>query len=417
METKKQLFDICLKQEIELISNRGIPFVAGWNVSETLNTAEFNRLINRLISTPHIKAMYVNEENIKSSVLRAFDRYLINISFTDSIKYDRKLANRVFKCWEEELADPKIKTVILASMLNFEVNRPVKFGDVELLPITKNGKVIELENNLYKLLGFKGIRDIKRNNEFASYRITYFLGGNAIRVKGKFPKREEFYRSIMLPEIGYQELLQKITNFVTLLRLFKSGDFKVGSYHYAISSPFTPGEVHFGETKYSNGYQYPLVDKKEIVKLRYFVKKFLPVIEKLESLPPGLQIGIEYLRSSYEKIQNHEKFIDLMIALDALLGTNGETSYRVSLRAAWLLGKDKVERQEIYKNVRLALKLRGKLVHGDIHPNQEDKNKVEENKLFIENMVRRVIIQLISLHIEGKLDNKYKEYFEEVFVL
>lgn len=417
MDRNIKLFFSVLKQEVELISQKKLPFTPAWNISEEINSSEFLELINRLFSDQQLKDIYETEENIKAAFLRAVDRYLINVSFSGKLKFDKRLAKKIYLKWKTEVFDSKVEIVVLASVLNFEVNKPLKFGNVEFFPVLKNGPIIELEKNIYKLLGFRGVRDIKRMDELASFKIAYFLGGNAIRVKAKFPKRKEFYKYPSFPEPGHKDLIQNIRNFSILLRIFKSGDFLVGSYHTVVSSHFTPGEVRSGEIKYSNGYQYPLVDKSEIIRFRYFVKKYLPSIESLDTLPTGLQIGLEYLNSSYEKIKVHEKFIDIMIALDALLGTQAETSYRLSLRASCFLSSKKTERKEIYKHIKDALKLRGKIVHGDIHPNQINQTDIEQNKLYIENIVRRLLVKLLSLHVEGELTNDYKKDFDEKFVL
>lgn len=412
----KNLFLECLQEEINSIKKKNLPVYAAWNISDELTCPSFNRLVKLLLSDPDLVKIYSSEDNIKASILRAFDRYLINISFQGELKYRKRMANRVFKRWVDEIRNPNIEIVILASLLNLEVNRPIKIGDIELVPIPKSGKVLDMERKIYELLGYRGVREIRRTDELAQFHITYFLGGNALRVKGSYKKRPDFYKYPSFPEPGYDELQRKVRDFVFLLRLFKYGDFIVGSYHSTVSSPFTPGEFHSGETKYTSGYQYPLVDRNEIRRLKSFSRKILPLLQNMGSLPLSVQIGIEYLNSSYEKREIHEKFIDIMISLDALAGTEAETSFRIALRTACFLTTNRRKRPEIYQKLREALKLRGKLIHGNVHPKVKT-SEIEQSKLYVEDIVRELIVKLLVLNKKGQLKSDYKSIFEEEYIL
>lgn len=65
----------------------------------------------------------------------------------------------------------------------------------------------------------------------------------------------------------------------------------------------------------------------------------------------------------FERNQYH--LVDVMIGLESLFGTGtGESSHKVSRRAAILLGKDKGERIRIASHLRLAYALRSAIVHG-----------------------------------------------------
>lgn len=411
----ESLFYNCLQEEVERIKRSRAPFIPAWNVSEELSSQSFITLVKTLGSDKKLLEIYGSEDNIKAALLRAFDRYLINISFTGKIQFQKRLANKVFKKWYIELYNPEIENIVLASLLNFEVNKPLTMGDIEFLPVIKTGKAVELERNLYKLLGYD-VKEIRRVDEFSQYKIVYFLGGNALRIRGSFKKRQEFYKYPSFPEPGHTELESKIKRFAIVLRLFKAGDFVIGSYHSAISSPFTPGMVQSGERRYTGGYQYPLVDRNEIRRFRLFATKTFPIIQGLDQLPLPIQIAVEYFNSSYEKMAIHEKFIDLMISLDALLGTQVETTYRICLRAACMLTRNKNEREDMYKKLRKALEIRGNLVHGDIHPNRINRTELEENKAYIEGIIRSLIIKLLDRHRRGTLGSNYRDVLEAEYI-
>jgi len=411
-------FQFVIKEMVNLSSEGSIMPAPEWNMAHNMPSGrELQKTIQLALLDKTLRQLYQTNEAIEGTIYRFIDRYLINQSFKGDLKYSPREVRKIYTRWSKEVFSDQLEIVVMASVLNIEVNRVVNIGDFELIPIIKSGKVLDLEKNILKLLGFRGVKDIRPVNEYSQYHHSYFFGGNALRIKGSFPKRSDFYQYPSLPENGSQELQKKISDFVTILRLFKEGDFVLGSYHYSTVSPFTPGEMQIGERKYNNGLQYPLVDKNEIMRLRKFTHKFLPVVEKLDQLPLPIQIGVEYLNSSYEKVKMHEKFIDLMIALDSLIGVEAEASFRLAIRAACFLTKSKDARKDIHRKIKEATTLRGKLIHGNEHPNRINQGEIEQNRRNIENTVRTLIVQLLNMHTMGLIDKNYKQEFDINFVL
>ncbi len=105
-----------------------------------------------------------------------------------------------------------------------------------------------------------------------------------------------------------------------------------------------------------------------------------------------------------------------MISLDALLGVKQEARYRVSLRTACFLEKDKEKRNEIINKVMKILSLRGSLVHGDIHPTSK-RIEIESSKLYLEGVVRKIIVKLLMLHLKRMLTNDYKGKMKLDYIL
>lgn len=304
MEEIKSLFFSTLGQEIEVQKKKPQPFTPAWNVSEELDTSEFKKL-EETLSQAKLLGL---KGKPKNAILKAFDRYLINCHFLGEIKYNQRLAARVFKRWWQELSDSTIESLLLCPFLNLEVNKKVKIGQFELYPVEKTGNTKDLEKKIYELLGFK-IRDFIRIREMEPYRLFYFLGGSAIRIKKRTPKREDFFDILNFPEPGTYELREEMEKFSILLHLFKQGDFEIGSYHYSTVSAFTAGDIRMGEKRYTSGYQYPLVNKSEISRVRKFYNKYYPLISKIDELPTPLQIGVEYFGSSYTKLNLHERLL------------------------------------------------------------------------------------------------------------
>ena len=84
-----------------------------------------------------------------------------------------------------------------------------------------------------------------------------------------------------------------------------------------------------------------------------------------------------------------DKIIDLGIAFEALhlsdISETTELSFRLRLRAAWLLGKDQVHRQELMKDFSKIYEWRSKAVHTGRLPNKTKKTPYtpEETEAFI----------------------------------
>lgn len=77
-------------------------------------------------------------------------------------------------------------------------------------------------------------------------------------------------------------------------------------------------------------------------------------------------IAVRRFNLGYERSRVEDKLIDYMVGFEALLlpGVKGEYGYRMSLRAAALLGEDPHRRAAVQKNVKKAYTVRSDIVHG-----------------------------------------------------
>jgi hypothetical protein len=117
-------------------------------------------------------------------------------------------------------------------------------------------------------------------------------------------------------------------------------------------------------------------------------------------------------RFSYAHERHHweDKIIDLLIAAEAVLlsdGNKGELNYRLSLRAALLIGQDFESRKVVFDDLKLAYDLRSGLVHGgdaksalkNIKKNEVstfgDENKINTFVFRIQEYIRIIIVKMI----------------------
>lgn len=81
------------------------------------------------------------------------------------------------------------------------------------------------------------------------------------------------------------------------------------------------------------------------------------------------------------------------------------------------MSKNSNERSNIYKKLRDILSIRGKLLHGGIHPKQtQGKKEYEEAKYFVEEVVRKIIVKFLDLKSQNTFPNDYKDNFESLFM-
>lgn len=415
----KDAFCEYIKEEIEIWNERKPPFLAlVWHISENfVEGPKGESLRDMLYSRDRLKRLYKTEERLEKIISRAFNVYLNTLFEKKKEGYQRGLATKIFNGWIKEISSPRSNAVILAPAIHLKVNRKLKIGEIELFPIKQSGEIVELESQIHELLEYPKKRRSVTMSSFHQSYFSFFMNSSALRIRYSFDKPETFFDYASLPPPGYEKAEKKVDNFITLLRLFKDKDIRIMNHFSSLSSLFTPSLIsHSGSLRHYAGSEYSLTDEAEIRRLRTFFKKLFPILQEIDKLPSAVQIGIEYFNSSFQKTMLHERFIDLMISLDALIGVKREATYRVSLRAACFLEKDKEKRKKIAANLKEISTLRGSLVHGDIHPTRK-KTEIKNSRSYLEGTIRKIVVKLLLLHLDGNLVNDYKDKIEQDYIL
>jgi hypothetical protein len=85
-----------------------------------------------------------------------------------------------------------------------------------------------------------------------------------------------------------------------------------------------------------------------------------------ESVEPRLRVALERFNSTYDDGNWVGKIVDLTIALESLLGpaSEAETTHRLRLRSAFLLGNGDREARAIYRTVGTVYDIRSRILHG-----------------------------------------------------
>ncbi|KKQ74530.1 MAG: hypothetical protein US96_C0030G0010 [Candidatus Woesebacteria bacterium GW2011_GWB1_38_5b] len=414
--------DFCeyIKEELDIWVRRKPPFSVGavWHVSENfVEGPKGNLLVTKLYSDKTLNDLYKTEERLKKIISRAFNVY-INILFEKNKNgYYRSIATWVFKRWIKEINSASSQAIVLAPVINLRVDKKIQIGEIELYPIKKSGTVVELESQIHNLLGYPKKRNSVMLAAFSQAYFPFFMHASALKIEYSFKKPDTFFDYTSWPPPNYQESVNFVNSFILLLRLFKDKDLRVENYFSALASLFVPSAISYsGNLGSYAGEEYTLVDQKEINRLRAFYKKILPTLLESKNLPMHIQIGIEYFNSSFQKTKTHERFIDLMISLDALFGVKYETTYRVPLRIACFLEKETTKRIEMRNEIEQILRLRGGLFHGDVHP-QTKEREIANARIYVENIVRKSLVKLLTLFSTGQIGAGYKDTMEVDYIL
>ena len=166
------------------------------------------------------------------------------------------------------------------------------------------------------------------------------------------------------------ELVAHLSPKIRLMRLFKEGNIGMPLQYYFLKDPLTSLLQSSEQAYISSRSCYSLSDV-EIDQLQNFLEKTnLPFKHKY------IQLAFENFELSYKVDSPQLAFLTLMNGLEASFNpVRGEIIYRLSRNCAVLLGKNKQDADEIYRNVKNLYDLRSSIVHGG-------KVNVEGGKIF-----------------------------------
>ncbi len=145
------------------------------------------------------------------------------------------------------------------------------------------------------------------------------------------------------------------------------------------------------------GSGYDLSDAK-LVDLKDFYDRYWETIwGKLQPL----DVAINRFSSSYNKRALADRLINLMIAMEALLGSHTEVTYKISLRFACMLYPPGEAREKVFIAVKKVYDERSNIIHGE----KLDTKFSEEEVHNFEEHVRKLIVKFLELCKQGIILN------------
>jgi len=351
-----------------------VPYFFFWidaHEKELKGLQEFVDCANFLMKFNSIKKE--DRGSIEWTYLISFLIYYLDTAKT--LSFNQKMFDQTYKEIEDYFYSDKLNFIATAPLQNFEC-------EVSELNLGNGLKIRKITNQEFSELcrSAKEIGGLLPLHE--AMNIEYI-----IEVPYGIQKGEP---------ISHQEPGEKFDKLVSALRLFKSGIFGFNILQ-SKSPSWQPmmGTTTSGRTFYKtfsgNKYKLTKSESKDFIKFWDEYKTCDFTNNKF------LEVAIKRFNYSHEREKPEDKLIDYTVSLEALFlkeEEKAELSYRLSIRMAILLGKNKKDRKEIFSNVRKAYDLRSKIIHGSTRASNED---VREIVIKIENYLRESIKLFLDL--------------------
>ncbi len=299
--------------------------------------------------------------------------------------YDELVFDKLYNELEEYIYTDGREIIAIAPLLNFEL-RGIERIDLEDFTIRKI-----TEDEIKMLLGNGALGE------------EYFLlpyGGNfdatwCIELKARFPSKKKHEG---------EDLEADIYRIVTALRLFKKGSIQYSAIltYGKVWKLSHSSSVHRRTRIY--GLQYVLTVE-DVKRFELFWKAFRKLDMKNHR---SLDLAIRRFNFSYERNLPEDKLIDLITAFEALYlkGTKEELTYKLALRFAHFIGKNKEDREHYFATLKGAYNIRSKVVHGEqMKPDDLDK---ELKKLGVKSLAELVI------QVRGYLAESIKTFINDL---
>ena len=190
--------------------------------------------------------------------------------------------------------------------------------------------------------------------------------------------------------IHLKEPMEAFGRVVSALRLFKPGVVGLGPTHQE-GAYWQPNVVG---TLSSSIYRVPFIGptyeltEAEAGQVVQFYNRLLTIDTSSER---ALELAIRRFNLAYERAMPADKLIDMMIAFEALLlPEKDELALRLSIRVANLL-RDIADRQDTFKKMKKAYRLRSDAVHGGEIDDKEIGKCVEAMEELLRQSLRSVL--------------------------
>lgn len=185
----------------------------------------------------------------------------------------------------------------------------------------------------------------------------------AIRRRIELPKRlDNLSRGRSLPDHD-RRVQEDFSSVISCLRMFKAGAVGFSYYRWgpATWNPTSASVARSGsQPNRLVGSPYVITDA-DAVALEPLFRDWRAKVRGSGRLAAALR----WFNSSYERLRVEERLVDYAIALEALVGdSEGDLTYRLSLRTAVLVGTSFDDRRDIAALVRELYKVRSRVVHG-----------------------------------------------------
>jgi hypothetical protein len=209
-------------------------------------------------------------------------------------------------------------------------------------------------------------------------------------VEDAFPKQPTNF-----VDVGSNLAWTKSRRAISALRLSEKGSIGIGRMWVVRPARFNiglGGLSSIGASVPTLGSDYQWSDN---VLQRY--SALYPALAQLEKdgsarSPGNLQVALQSYMATYDRWPTYvgAQLVDSVTALEALLGTDVEISFKLSFRIASLLAGSDAERAELFKSLKEFYDARSKLVHGGQLKKKHHQilNRVDELRYIAQRLLR-----------------------------
>ena len=314
----------------------------------------FAGAVDELASAPQFVAA-AGRENASRIVLQLTYDYLERLTTQD---FDEATFEATWTSFSEELAKPNW---IYLSMGNLE-------GFTSDSDVLQLGDGISIEGRSFARLREMGWSDF----ELEKLTEDWHGGGeHVLIVREELAKRPD---NLVLGNTATG--ISKAYRMLLALQLAKEGDIHIGGGGVltgrmlttrSVGQGFTllGGASMVGQTTRFPGLAYQL-DESEVSSVRDIYEQLIALEGIPGKSPYNLGLALRSFSTSYERFptQADSRIVDLVTAVEALVGTEVEISFRLSYRAAGILAGDDDARVTIYQDLRGFYDTRSRVVHG-----------------------------------------------------
>lgn len=161
---------------------------------------------------------------------------------------------------------------------------------------------------------------------------------------------------------------------------------------------------------------------------RINVRRTYDFLENMQE-PGYFSTALNRFANSYRVINIEQNIVDLIVALEAMIGVRSEElKRRLATNVAFLLGKNDSQRSDIYKKVSIAYNIRNSIVHG--RKDQESSIRSELEKFFpklkgkpanetinflrwFSEELQKIVREVLNAYIYGRLQKPPTNWFSK----
>lgn len=223
------------------------------------------------------------------------------------------------------------------------------------------------------------------------------FSSHVVHAEHRMPKTPENFVS---NEIVTQA---KASRALLALRLLKGGDVGMGRMWFLRQEASDLGllghhSTAFGE--YSPAGVYYELEESELAPLRGLYDDLRRYEDARADAPVSVDLALASFAGSYDRrasFRAETRLVDNVTALEALMGTSTEISFRLAFRVAQVLGDDDEGRVAVFKQMRDYYDTRSRAVHGGTLK-QKHHERLQDYET-LRGMVRRLLVGFIRLTV------------------